>query len=154
IEVGERQRERGRISARKTRAAEHQSNAVMKYVGRDPAPQQLHGGALAIGRVNAGTAQLKNFAGMSDERRDVVLGCRIEATQPDGRLSPEQPVSSDDRVLSAPAGVVKDQEMIAIVVEAIHIAAPLPHMRQRARSQRLVKDPVAKRLRSIDVGGG
>jgi hypothetical protein len=39
----------------------------------------------------------------------------------------------------ATAGVVEDQEVIAIVIEAIDVASPPQHMRQRARSQRLVK---------------
>jgi hypothetical protein len=90
---------------------------------------------------------------VGDERRNVVLGCGIKAPQTGCRLSPEQPVSPDNPVM-ATAGVVEDQEVIAIVIEAIDVAPPPPHMGQRARSQRLVKYPVSQRLRGIDVFGG
>jgi hypothetical protein len=39
--------------------------------------------------------------------------------------------------------VVEDQEVIAIIIEAIDVAPPPEHMGQRARSQRLVKYPVS-----------
>jgi hypothetical protein len=114
----------------------------MRYVGRDPAPQQLHGRTLAIGGIDARASKLENFAWMGDERRNVVLGCGIKAPQTGCRLSPEQPVSSDNPVLAARAGVVEDQEVIAIIIEAIDVAPPPEHMGQRARSQRLIKYPV------------
>jgi hypothetical protein len=80
---------------------------------------------------------------MGHERRNVVLGCRIEASQTGCRLSPEQSVSSDNPVAAAPAGMVEHQEVIAIIIEAIYIAPPPEHMGQRACSQRLVKYPVS-----------
>ena len=127
VEVGERQRERAGISTRKARAAKHQSDAVIRYVSRDPTPQQLHGRALPIGSVDAGASELENFAWMGDERRNVVLGCRIEPRQTGCRLPPEQSVSPDNPIMAA-AGMVQDQEVIAIVIEAIDVAPPPPHM--------------------------
>ena len=115
----------------------------MRYVARDPAPQQLHGRTLAISRVDARASELKNFAWEGDERRNVVFGRGIKPPKTGCRLSPEQPVSPDNPVVAAPAGVVEDQEVIAIVIEAIDVAPPPQHMGQRARSQHLVKYPVS-----------
>ena len=67
MQIGERHRQRVGIGAPETCAAEHQGDVVIKDVGRDPGPQQLHRRSLAVGRVDAGAAELEDL--LRDRRR-------------------------------------------------------------------------------------
>jgi hypothetical protein len=99
---------------------------VVKYIGRNPAPEQLHHRSLAIGGIDAGTAEFENFPRLGEKRRKIVFVRRIEATKASRCLPSKQPVSSDDEAPATPA-LVEDQKVIAIIVEAIHVASAAKH---------------------------
>ena len=76
----------------------------------------------AVAGIDAGAAELENFAGIGDERRDVVFRGRIERAEPRRRLAPDQPVGADDRVGAAAAAVIEHQQVIADLVVPVEIA--------------------------------
>src|SRR5208283_912751 len=131
----------------KARATEHQSDVVIEHIGRNSTPEQLHGRSLAIGGIDARTAEFEDFPPVGDERRDVVFVRRIEAAETPRRLPPKQPIGSDDCASAIRAAVVENNKMIAVIVEAIEIAPPPKHLGQRPRSQRFVKYPITQGLR-------
>ena len=96
VQIRKQHREHARIGTGQACASEHQSDVVMKRIGRDPVPEQLHGRSLAIGGIDARTPQFEDFAGMGDERSDVVFVSRIETAKPSSRFPPEQPIGSDN----------------------------------------------------------
>src|SRR6516162_292275 len=64
VQVGERHGESIWIGTGQARAAEHQDDVVVRDIGRDTTPQQLHCRPLAVSGIDAGPAELENLAGM------------------------------------------------------------------------------------------
>ena len=125
IEIGERRRQRLGVGAGQAGAAEHQRDVVVKDIGRDAAPQQLHRRPLAVGGIDAGTAELEDLAAIGDERRYVVFGSRIEPAEPRRGLRAGSGGRCRRRVRGrAAAAVVEHQQMIAALVEPVEVAAP------------------------------
>ncbi len=88
---------------------------------------------------------------MEHDRRNVEFLGRIEATQPDCRIPPNQPIGSDDAV--GAAAMVEDEEVIAIIIKLVDIATSACHFRQRLGAKPLIKDAIPQRLRRIDIRG-
>src|SRR5215472_6255204 len=106
----------------------------MKYISRDSIPEQLHGWSLAIGGIDARTAQLKNFSLMGDKWPDVVFVGRVEAAKAACGIPPKQAVGSYDRAAAPAMSAVEDEKVIAVVIKAVEIALSTRHLRQRPRS--------------------
>ena len=152
VEIGERRRQRIGVGAGQAGAAEHQRDVMMKHIGRDAAPQQLHDRPGAVAGIDAGAAELEDFAGIGDQRRDVVFGGRVERADPRRRVAPDQPVGADHRLGAAAAAVVEHQQVIADLVVAVAVAALLLGPGERPRAHDVVEDAVAQRLRRVDIG--
>ena len=145
IKIGERHRQRIGVDPRQAGAAEHQRDLVMEDIGGDAAPQELHDRPRPVAGVDAGTAELEDFAGIGDQRPDVVFGGRIEGAQPRRRVAPNQPIGADNSIEPGAAAVVQDQQVIADLVEPVVVATLLFHAGKRPRAHLLVKDAIAQR---------
>src|SRR3546814_20726048 len=64
----------------------------------DLAPQELHGGAAAVGRIDAGPAQLQDLSGIGRQAVDLVFVAGVELAAPGGPFASHHAVSADHRV--------------------------------------------------------
>ena len=103
-------------------AAEHQVDLVVEHVGRDAAPQQLHGDPAAIGRIDAGAAEFENSTRKIHDRRDVVLVRRIEVAQACRRFPLDQPIGTDNPLRAGTDRVIHHQQMVGDRIEGIAVA--------------------------------
>ena len=101
------------VGPRQAAAAEHQLYIVMGDIGADSLPQHLHGGPVAVRRVDAGPPQLKDLAGIGDELADVIFAGRIEPALTLRRLAADQPVSTDHVTKPVAPFTIDHQQMIA-----------------------------------------
>jgi hypothetical protein len=79
---------------------------------------------LAIGGIDTGPAEFKDFPLVGDKRPNVVFAGRIEAAEASCRRPPKHPVGPNDCVAAPTISVVEDEKMIAAVIKAIEIASP------------------------------
>src|SRR5580692_623738 len=66
------------VGTRQAGTAEHQDDVIMKDIGSNAAPQQLHRRTIAISGIDARAAQLENFSGMEHDGRNIEFLGRIE----------------------------------------------------------------------------
>jgi hypothetical protein len=144
---------RRRIGARQARAAEHQLDVVGEHVGRDALPQQLHGRPRAVLRVDAGAAELEQLARHRQRLGDVELGRGVEALVAVGDRAAQQPVGADDRFGALALGVVDHQQVVAVIVEPVDVAARRAGGGVRGRAELVDEHAVAQRLRGGDLVG-
>jgi hypothetical protein len=128
IKIGEGNLETIEVGPGQTRAAEHQGDFVMKDIGRNTAPQQLHRRAPAVSALDAGTAKFEHLPSVGEEWRNVVFGSGVEAAQSRGGAAANEAVGADDHPVACVAAPVEKEEMIAMPVEAIDVASPLRHL--------------------------
>src|SRR3546814_6463123 len=76
----------------------------------DLAPQELHGGAAAVGRIDAGPAQLQDLSGIGRQAVDLVFVAGVELAAPGGPFASHPAVSADHRVGAAAAPLVEHQQ--------------------------------------------
>ena len=133
-------------------AAEHQPDIVQLDIVGDAAPQQLHHRAGAPARVDARAAQLQDTAGADDLAQIELVGA-VEPAGGAGHLLAQQPIAADHRSLRIRGLLqVDDDQMIGKVVIAIEVTRGRCHRSTRLRPHLLIEDPVAQRLRRIDLG--
>ncbi len=107
VEIGQWHGQRGGIRTGQAGAAEHHRDVVVKDIGGDAAPEQLHDRPRAIAGIDTGPAEFEDLAGIGDQGRDIVFGGRIERTEARRRLAPNQPVGADHGIEAAAATVVE-----------------------------------------------
>jgi len=123
-------------------------------VAGDAAPQELDHPVGAVVLVDAAASDLDHAAQtreIGNERHDVVLAGRVETAVLERDLVPEQAIGADHRLGARPA-VVDHQQMVAISVELVEVAAAPGGGRIGLGAEFLVEDAVAERLRRGDVG--
>jgi hypothetical protein len=153
VEIGERHAQLLRIGAGQAGAAEHDAYVVVEDILGDATPQQLHGGAAAIGRIDAGTAELQDLALVGEQRLDVVFVAGVELAAPRRAFAPHHPIGADHAGGARAALLVEDEKMVAILVEGIEVAANRRHLRRRAGGHRLVEHAIAQSLGGAHFGG-
>src|SRR6185437_10941000 len=119
VEVGQLGGERIRIGSRQAGAAEHQVDPVVKDVGGNAAPQQLHGGAIAVRRIDTGTAQFQDVSLEHLNHPDVVLVGRVEAAEFFGGIPTDQAIRADDAFRAGADGMIDDKQVIRDGIERI-----------------------------------
>ena len=121
-------------------------------VGGDSAPEQLHDGAAAMRRIDAGATELEDAAGEADDGADVVLVLGVEASDGGGGLTLDQPVGADDAGGAIAQLVVDDQHVVGRFVPRVDVALDRGGVRRGLGTHLVVEDPVAQGLRRIDLG--
>ncbi len=93
--------------------------AAAVQVGQDARPHQQHHAAVAVIVAHHRAAHLDQRGPQRVQRADVEFGCGVEPSGGDGARRRQHPVAADEL-----AGVVlADQQVIAVLVEAVGVAA-------------------------------
>lgn len=145
------------VGALKAGAAQHDVDVMGTHIVPNPLPEEFHHGSGAVGLENAGASEFEEaVVGVGgDERRDVKFSLRVETAMGLGNILPEQAIGPYQASVRKPYRVISiffgriapdHHEMVADLIEAIDVHAPLGHVAQRFGSKLFVEDPVAKPL--------
>ena len=153
VEVGQIGGQRVRIGAVQAGAAEHQVDLVVEDVGRDAAPQQLHGDTAAIGGIDTGAPELEYPTRKIHDRRDVVLVRRVEMAQFRRGLALDQPVGADHPLWAGADRMIDHQQMVGDRVEGIAVTVARGGGQIGLGTHLLIEHAVAQRLHGVDLRG-
>ncbi len=99
--------------------------AAAVEIGQDARPHEQHDAAVSVVVANHGAAHLHQGRPQRVQPCDVEFGCGVKPSCGDGARRREHPVAADEL-----AGVVlADQQVIAVLVETVGVAAVDAHRR-------------------------
>ena len=156
---------RVRISAFKTRAADHHIDLMLAHVGPKAMPKQFHRALVAVGREHARAPQFhKAVIGRlgGNQRRYVVFARGVKSEAALGHVLAQHAVSTNHlRQFGTSDGrgfarfiEVDHQQMIADRIVGIFIAAAELGETRRHRAHLFVENLIPQPLRHFDLGAG
>ncbi len=144
--------------------ADHDIDLVLARVGPEAVPEQLHGAFGAVRLQHARAAKLHEAVARrlgSNQRRDIVLACRVETETALSNLLAQQAIGADDVRPAGPrpgvrsrAGLgaaILDKQVVADGVVGILVEAAHAGDHARRCTHLLVENFVAQPLSAEDV---